>query len=62
MQILLWLIPSYHLIPQRFENHLDTTGIEPGSLASFPAQATALSITPWPLGHLNFLIDYLTQE
>ena len=27
-----WLVPSYHLIPERFENLLDAAGIEPRSL------------------------------
>ena len=27
-----WLVPSYHLIPERFENQLDAAGIEPRSL------------------------------
>ena len=37
---------SYHLIPKR-KNHLDNAGIEPGLPAQ---QASALSITPLPLG------------
>ena len=54
--ILSWLVPSNHLMPKSFENHLDAVGIEPRSLASFPLQATALSIAPWPLGQLLILV------
>ena len=51
-QILSWLVSTFNLIPKRFvENDLDAAGIKPRSLASFPPQVTALSITPRPLRH-----------
>ena len=57
-----WLVPSYRLIPESFwKNHLDPAGIEPRSLASFPPQATALSITPWPFGLQFFKIVICSQ-
>ena len=43
-QILLCLVPSYHLSPGRRKKHSIEAGFEPGPPA---IQATALSITPW---------------
>ena len=49
-----WFLPTT-LYPRDLKViHLDATGFEPGSLASFPLQATALTIMPWPLELVHF--------